>query len=251
MLALFVIVTLNPVVIVSAGERGVVLNWGAVSKDILDEGIHWRVPFMQRVVNINVQTQALSIENSQAYSKNLQVVLIHSVLNYAVNPGSAGSLYQHVGLDYAAKIVSPRLEGAVKQTIAQFTAEQLLSSRGEVQIEIENAVKAALAGEGIDVLKYTLVNEEFSDEYEQAIERKQVAEQDALAAKNKLEQVQFEANQRVTSAKAEAEAIKIQTESIARNGGEAYVQLKAIERWDGRLPTQYVPNTSLPLINIK
>lgn len=83
-----------------------------------------------------------------------------------------------------------------------------------------------------------------------AVESKQVSQQQALKAKNDLERIKLEAEQRVAQAEAEATAIKIQAEAITQQGGEDYVNLKAVEKWDGKLPTQMIPNASLPFINL-
>ena len=92
---------------------------------------------------------------------------------------------------------------------------------------------------------------DFSDSFNTAIEAKVTAEQEALQAKNVLEKKRFEAEQRVVTAKGEAEAIRIQVESISKQGGESYVQMKAIEKWDGKLPAQMIPNATVPFIELR
>ncbi len=237
--------------VVGAGERGVSLTWGAFNGNVLEPGLHWLVPVAQTVVTMDVQTAKLEITHSAAYSHDLQVVEIDSALNYNIDPASVGKVYTEIGLSYEDKVILPNLEAAIKQTIAKYTAEQILTERGLVQDEIEAAIKRAIEPTHITVTKYSLVNEAFSSDYEASIERKQIAEQDALAAKNKLDQVKYEANQRVAQAQAEAEAIKIQAEAIKAQGGAEYVQLQAIHQWDGRLPTQMIPGSTVPFINLK
>lgn len=239
--------------VVNAGERGVVLTWGAISGSALGEGLHFLMPFAQRVEKIDVTTQKLELQESQAYSKDLQVVSIHSVLNWNVDPGSANDVYRSLqggAESLESKIVVPNLEVAIKQTVAQYTAEELLAERGKIQDEIFDAIRETVKDNHAVVTHYALVNESFSDAYEQSIERKQIAEQDALTSKNKLEQVKFEAEQRVTEAEAEAKAIKIQAEAITQQGGENYVQLKAVEKWNGTLPAYMTSGSPLPFLNI-
>lgn len=249
-LVIVLVVFLNPFAIVQAGERGVVLNWGAFTGSVMEPGLHLRVPVAQRVVKINVQTKKLEVENSEAYSKDLQLVNIHSALNYSVDARRAGNLYQDIGIDYENKIVRPALEASVKEIIARYNAEELLNMRGKVQDEIEASVRARIEPQNMTVLHYSLVNEDFSDNYEAAIEQKQVAEQNALKAENDLKRVQFEADQRVAQAKAEAEAIRIQAEAITSQGGADYVMLKTIEQWNGVLPSQMISGATLPFLNI-
>jgi regulator of protease activity HflC (stomatin/prohibitin superfamily) len=226
-----VLIALWPFRVVGAGERGVVLNWGAFNGQIMEPGIHIIDPIGTEVIKMNVQTQKLEVAKSEAYTHDLQVVDIQSALNYNIDPASSGALYKTIGVNYENKVISPNLEAAVKQTIAQYTAEEMLVKRGEVQSAIENNIKTVLAPLNITVTKYALENESFSTAFEQSIEQKQIAEQDALKAKNKLQQVQFEADQTVASAKAQAEAIKISSEAIQSAGGADYVKLQWVEAW--------------------
>lgn len=249
LLVLFVL--LSTFTVIGAGERGVSLTWGAYNGEVLEPGLHWLVPVAQSVVKMDVKTAKLELSQSEAYSHDLQIVDIDSVLNYNVDPSHVGDVYKDIGLDYEDKIIRPNLEAAIKQTIAKYTAEQLLAERGLVQDEIEQAIKKGLEPAHVVVTKYALVNEAFSSDYEAAIERKQIAEQDALAAKNKLDQVKYEADQRVAQAQAEAQAIKIQADAIRAQGGAEYVQLQAIKQWDGHLPQQMIPGSTVPFINLK
>jgi len=247
------IVFFGTFIVVNAGERGVVLTWGAITGQPKGEGLHFAVPFVQTVVKVKVATQKLEVLRSEAYSKDLQVVTVHSVLNWNVDPAFVNEVYRefqggHEQLE--SKVVAPNLEVAIKQTTAKYTAEELLTNRQKVQDEIAATIKAIIEGDHAIVTHYALVDESFSDAYEASIERKQVAQQDALTAQNKLEQVKFEAEQRVAQAAAEAEAIRIQAEAITQQGGANYVQLKAVEKWNGILPTYMTADAPLPFLNI-
>ncbi len=249
-LVVFAVILLNPLVVVDAGERGVVLNWGAFQGQVMEPGLHFRIPFMQQVVKINVQTQKVEINDSEAYSHDLQVVTVQSALTYNIDPKEVGLLYAEIGPAYEEKIIDPALEASVKQVYAQYTAEELLSKRSQVQSEIEDSFKKTIEGKHIIVQHYALKDEAFSPDFESAIEQKQIAEQSALKAKNDLDRIKIESQQRVTQAQAEAEAIKIQAEAIQQQGGQEYVQLQAIDKWDGRLPTQMLSGGTVPFINV-
>jgi len=246
---LFLGALLNPLVIIGAGERGIVLNWGAFQGQVDEPGLHWRTPFAQSVVKMDVRTDKLEIEASDAYSHDLQNVKIHSVVNYNPDPKQVGAIYQQYGTAYEAKVLQPALEAAVKQVIAQYTAEEILSKRGEVQGQIETTFRASIPDSFI-VTKYSLVDEAFSDQFEAAIEAKQVAQQNAEKAENDLKKAQIDAEARVAQAKGEAEAIKIQAEAITQQGGQSYVDLQAIQKWNGQLPSQMIPGATLPFINL-
>lgn len=237
-----------PFVTIGAGERGIVLDWGAFHGQILDPGLHFRLPIAQSVVKMDVRTNSIEVAKSDAYTKDLQNVSIHSVVQYNVDPSQVGVVYQKYGTSFGS-ILNPILEASVKQVTAQYSAEEMLNKRGEVSSQIETTYRSAIPKEFI-VTKYSLVDEAFSDAYEKAIEQKQIAQQDAERATNELKKVQIEADQRVAQAKAEAEAIKIQAEAITQQGGQSYVDLQAIQKWNGVLPSQMIPGATLPFINL-
>lgn len=251
---IIVLLIINPFTTIDAGERGVVLRWGAFQGRIFQPGLHLVVPIMEQVVKMNVRTIRFSVENSEAYSKDLQVVSIESALLYQLDETEVGTIYQRIGTNVEEKVIQPSLEAAIKQVIAKYTAEEILSQRAVVQKEIEDAVRVAVAPSHVLVTQYAMVNEKFSSDFENAIERKQVAEQDAKRAENELKRVKIEAEQRVAQAEAEATAIKLQSEAA---NNEKYISLKALEvqleavrKWNGELPNSMIPGTALPFVNV-
>ncbi len=247
---LILFLVLNPVVMISAGERGVITHWGAVEDRILGEGIHWITPISRDVKKFDVKTQKDEVDVAAA-SKDLQTVSSTIALNYHLDAGNVNKLFQNIGKDYKARIIDPAIQEALKAATAQFTADELITKREQVKNVAKENLKLRLAEEYIIVDELSIVNFDFSDSFNSAIEQKVTAEQNALAAKNKLEQVKFEAEQRIEQAKAEAEAIKIQAQAITQQGGQSYVDLKAVEKWDGKLPTYMMPNSALPFLNVK
>jgi len=248
---IMIVVLFSPFVVIDASERGVVLNWGAFQGQVMEPGLHFRIPLMQEVVKINVQTQVVEIAKSETYSQNLQIVNVQSALTYNIDPKEVGLLYSEIGTSYEEKIITPSLESSIKQIYAQYTAEELLSKRSQVQDEIEQTFRKTIEGKHIIVQHYALVNESFSPDFENAIEQKQIAEQSTLKAQNDLDRIKIESEERVTQAKAEAEAIQIEAQAIQQQGGQAYVQLQAIGKWDGKLPTQMLSGGTVPFLNLK
>jgi regulator of protease activity HflC (stomatin/prohibitin superfamily) len=238
----------NSIVIVNAGQRGVLLTWGAVT-DVRQEGLSFKIPFAQSVKSIDVKTVKLEVE-ALAYSKDIQTVNSKIALNYHLLPESVGTLYKEIGKDFENRIIAPAIQEAVKAVSAKYTAQELIEKRGEVKEGIKTQLTERLLSRNMIVDEVSIINFDFSLAFEQAVEAKQVAQQDALKAQNKLEQVKFEADQRVAQAQAEAEAIKIQAEAITQQGGEDYVNLKAVEKWNGVLPIQMIPNATMPFINL-
>ena len=234
---------------VGAGERGVILNWGAVQEDVLDEGLHFKIPIYQQIKVLDVKTVKYEVQ-AEAASQDVQVIATTVALNYHLDPSNVGKLWQEIGSDYESRIIDPAVQESVKAATAQFTAQDLIVKRADLRNAIKEELSKKLDGRYIVVDALSIVNLDFSKEYNKAIEQKQVAEQNALKAENDLKRVEFEADQRVAQAKAEAEAIRIQAEAITSQGGKDYVSLKAIEAWNGELPKQMIPGSTIPFINL-
>ena len=247
-LILFLII--NPFVKIDAGERGVVLKWGAVQDEILDEGIHWIAPISKKVKKMDVKI-AKEERQSGAASKDLQNVTANIAINYQLDPLKVNKIYQDFRKDYSSRVISPAIQEFVKKTTAKYTAEELITKREEVKDDLKMNLQDNLAQYDILVKDVFITDFQFSAQFDKAIESKVTAEQDALRAKNDLERVKMEAEQRVTEAKAEAESIKIQAQAITQQGGKDYVQLQAIAKWNGILPAQMIPGATVPFINLK
>lgn len=230
---LVLVLLLSPFVIIGAGERGVVMNLGKVQDVILGEGIHWQTPIVQSVKHISVRTTNVNVETS-AYSRDTQVVDTKIVLNYHPNPASVNKLYQEIGSDYEEQVIVPKIHATFKDIIAQYTAQELLDKRPEVTEKVRVALNEELMTRYLTVDSFDVTDFSFSEEFEKAVEAKQVAVQQALKAENDLKRVEQEAKQKVEQAKADAEAIRIQAQAINSQGGADYVALQSIQKWNGK-----------------
>lgn len=232
--------------IVGAGERGVVLTWGAVSDTVLDEGFHIIIPVMQEIKIVDVKTQKEEVE-VLSYSKDIQTVFAVIALNYHVIPENVNKLWQEIGETYEFKIIDPAIQESVKAATAKFTAQELIEKRPEVKEEIKRLLVDRLREKYINVDDFSIVNFDFSDAYELAVEEKQVAQQQSLKAENDLIRIKVEAEQQIAKAQADAESIRIQAEALRQNND--LIDLKAVEKWDGKLP-YYMMGDAVPFINI-
>lgn len=232
-LAVFLFLLAWPFGTVGAGERGILLRWGAVQGKVVGEGLYVRVPIADRVVLMDVKIQKEEV-TATAASKDLQTVNSKVALNYHIEPERVADIYQGIGIDYNYRLIDPALQESVKASTAKYTAEELITKREEVRDEIKAHLVAKLNPRGIIVDDFNIVNFEFSESFNQAIELKVTAEQSALAAKNKLEQIKFEAEQQVAEAKGKAEALRIEASALQSN--PQILQLRALEKWDGKMP---------------
>ncbi len=121
-----VVLFLHPWIQIGAGQRGVVLNFGAVQDEVLDEGLHFRVPVVQKVVPVDVQVQKTESEAAAA-SMDLQDVSSKVALNYHIVPNKANSVYQTIGVSFKERIIDPAVQEVVKAVTAKYTAEELIT----------------------------------------------------------------------------------------------------------------------------
>lgn len=261
-IAIWVIFALNPTGIINPGERGVKVRLGKIT-NILDEGIYVRIPLVEKVHVINVKTRTITYDNKLrtgdeteesslfAASKDLQDVQIAVVVNYRIDPKAVGDIFSQYGLTYESDIIEPIIRETVKSIASQYTAEELVTKRLNFSDRVNSQLAERLKTRKALLERFSVTNLQFSTTFTEAIEKKATAEQEALAAKNKLAQVKYEAEQQVARATAEAESIKIQSEAIQAQGGANYVQLKAIEKWNGQLPQQFIPGQTVPFINLR
>ena len=251
--ALLLVLTLNPFVVIGAGERGVVMNFGAVQKEILNEGLHIRMPIMQKVVIMNVQVQKGEGQGDAA-SKDLQQVTTNVAINYHLDPLKVAHVYQTIGTfdQVGQRIILPAVSESVKAATAQYTAEELISKRQEVREKIRQLLLVRLAVYGVIVDDFSIVNFAFSREFSNAIESKTTAEQLKLKAERDLERIRIEADQKILQAQAEAESLRLQKENVTENLiklRQIEMQQRAIEKWDGKLPQ--VTGAATPFIDLR
>lgn len=247
---LLLIMLFGTIYTIEAGERGVLLTFGKPDLDAKGEGIHFKIPIVQSVKKMDVKTQKYEADLTAA-SADLQDVNTKIAINYRISAERVPEIYREIGLDYANKVIYPVEQEVNKAITAKFTAVELVTRRDEVRNEMKNLLTERLQPRGINVEEVSIVNFAFSPSFTAAIEAKVTAEQNALAAKNKLEQIKYEADQRVAQAQGEALAIAAQAEAIRAQGGAEYVQLQAISKWDGKLPQYNLGGGAVPFINIQ
>lgn len=245
---------------VSAGERGVKTRLGAVV-DVIDPGLYFKLPFIEGVEKMEVKTRTVNydkggdngddkatVDNLFGASKDLQDVAIGVVVNYHINPTKVDLIYsQYRSVEnYESNVIEPMIRETVKSTSAQYTAEELVTKRVEFGDKVNLILSERFGTKDAILERFSVTNFEFSKEFTKSIESKVTAVQNAEAAKNKLEQIKFEAQQTIETAKAQAESIRIQAQAITSQGGADYVKLKWIEAWKeggAKIPT-YIAGTS-------
>lgn len=250
--AIIVIITLvKPWAQVGAGERGIVLNFGAVQDKVLNEGIHFRVPIMQEIVLMDIKIHKVVTDAASA-SSDLQDVDLSVALNYHILPEKANLVYQTIGVDFKERIIDPAIQEVMKAVSALYTAEELITKRPAVSAEMQESLTKRLLMSNISVDAFSIVSFSFSKIFTDAIEAKQTAEQNALKATRDLDRIRVEAEQTIAAATAEAEALRLQKMNISPDLIELRkieANLKAIEKWNGILP-QVTGAGAVPFIGV-
>ena len=234
--------------VISAGHTGVQVTFGEVNMTPLSEGVHFVNP-LSSIKDVDVRLQKAKLDGASAGTKDLQQVHTDIVVQYRLNAAKVPHIYKEFGLNVDDKVLGPGINEAFKSITGHYTSEELITKRDEVSMAITEHLRSKMAPFNIDVSGVSLVNFGFSAEYQKAIESKVIATQNKLKAEQDLERIKVEAASRVAQAKGEAEAISIQAQAIQSNGGQNYVQLQWIDKWNGKLPDTMLGDPSKLMIN--
>lgn len=248
---LAIIILIASITTVPTGYVGVKTRFGQVQDDVIQEGLNLKAPFIEGIVKIDCRTQKYEIA-TEASSKDLQKISnLKIVVNYNVDKNNANNLYKEVGKDYQTILIEPAILESIKQGISQYTAEETITKRSEVADVIVNLLKEKLENKGVIVSALNITDLSFSEEFDTAVEQKQIVEQETQKAQYELEKAKVENEKKIENAKADAEVMRQQNEQITDN----YLRLKeieneqkAIEKWNGQLPT--TTSDAIPFLNI-
>ena len=235
--------------VISAGHTGVQVTLGEVNPLPLTEGVHFVNP-ISSIKDVDVRLQKAELKGANAGTKDLQVVHTDIVVNYRLDPLKVPHIYKEYGLNVDEKVLGPGINEAFKSVTGHYTSEELVTKRDLVSQEILQHLITKMAPFNIAVSNISLVNFGFSQAYQQAIEDKVISAQKTAKAQQDLERIKVEAASRIAQADGEAKAIAIQAAAIQSNGGENYVKLQWIEKWDGKLPSTMLGGDTKTLMNI-
>lgn len=221
--------------VVSAGHTGVVVTLGKVNDRVLQEGLHLKVPFVQTVVRIDNRIVKLEVD-TEAFSKDLQTVSTTLAINYRVDTAKSYSIYKNIGANYESVLVTPAVNEVLKAITAQYTAEESVTNRTLISEGLVKGLNEKLNGIGLYITDVNILNFEFSDAFINAIEEKQVAQQQLLKAETEKQTA-------ITNAEAQAETIRIKAEAEAKANDvirqsltPEVIEYNKVEEWNGELP---------------
>ena len=262
-LIVVIILAFSMIKTVPTGYTGILTTFGKVEPNTVSAGVHVIAPW-QKIVKLDNRTQKVSVE-TDTFSKDIQQVKVSLAVNFCIDQATAQELYKTVGVNYYESVVLPRILENVKAVVAEYSAENLVAKRGELSDEILTRLTDDAAAYGINIISISVEDIDFTDEFTDAVERKQVATQNKLAAETEQAQKTMEeqaaadravisakakAEQDVIAANAELEVTKIQAEAalyagekeaemnkrIAESLTPNLVKYYYIKQWEGVLP---------------
>lgn len=255
---LIIMIMVFPIVVIGAGQRGVVFNNASGVEDrILDEGTHFRMPFLESVKTMSVRVQKSDFKED-AGSKDLQRITMNITVNWQLNPARVNRIYQNIGdtATVVATVLTPRVQQAVKAKTSQYTAEEVQKNRDKLADEIQAVLEKDLKKYDVLVTNVAIPNLDYTAEFNAAIEQKQLAQQEAEKAKYLKQKAENEAagviakaegtaKSRVINAEAESKAQQLLQQSLTPE----LLQKMLIEKWSGNYPT-YMLGGSVPLLQL-
>lgn len=243
--------------VVDEGYIGVKYQFGKIVDSNLSAGLNFHIPFVEEIRPVDIREQIYSVQ-TDAYTSDTQTVDNLSLkLNYCYDPTQLSEIIRSTGIDNVeTKLLVPNVAKISKNEIGKVKAEDLVQSRSEVQDAIYGVLKETLAPSGIVVTAFAIENLDFDDAFEQSIQAKVIAAQDALKMQNKTVEREEEARQKVIAAQAEADSQKIKAEAeayaievvqeqLAKSPN--YIDYLKINNWNGELP-QAIGNEINPFI---
>lgn len=273
-----IILAFSMIKTVPTGYTGILTTFGKVEPNTVSAGVHVIAPW-QKIVKLDNRTQKVSVE-TDTFSKDIQQVKVSLAVNFCIDQTTAQELYKTVGVNYYESVVLPRILENVKAVVAEYSAENLVAKRGELSDEILTRLTDDAAAYGINIISISVEDIDFTDEFTDAVERKQVATQNKLAAETEQAQKTMEeqaaadravisakakAEQDVIAANAELEVTKIQAEAalyagekeaemnkrIAESLTPNLVKYYYIKQWEGVLPKTVLGENNSFMINLE
>jgi regulator of protease activity HflC (stomatin/prohibitin superfamily) len=232
--------------VVEPGEAAVLSKLGKVEQVSYQPGFTVKAPVISDVIRFDVRTRTLK-EKTACYTADMQTATIDYTITYNLKKDNVHTLYSLVGTDYEGKKIIPVLNDVIKSNIGRWQAQELVSNRDSARIDVNMALISKIDKRFFENITFQFNNIDYSDAFEKSIEEKVIAGQKAEKAENDTKRIGEEAKQKIIAAEADAKAMTIKAEALAKNKG--LTEYEAVQKWDGKLPTYMLGNT-IPMINL-
>jgi len=255
---------------VDTGEAGFFTRWGEItSREPLSDGLHFYEPIGTSLVTYNIKNMTLTAE-TDVFTKDIQSMKLTMSVTYNLEKSKIMELHAKTGKNYERILIHPAILGAAKDAIGKLEADLIISQREVTTKTIEDNLRTSLKEYGINIAFVKMLNIDYSDAFERAVEEKQVALQKSIKEQNETKRLREVANQSVVKAeadakvrilnseaeakaillKAEAEAKAIEMKNKALSSSTSLIEYTLAQQWNGKLPDQMLGNSPVPFINV-
>ncbi|KAH0530887.1 hypothetical protein TsFJ059_005462 [Trichoderma semiorbis] len=213
---------------VRGGTRAVIFDrLSGVKEDVVNEGTHFLIPWLQRSVIFDVRTKPRNIATTTG-SKDLQMVSLTLRVLHRPDVKALPKIYQNLGADYDERVLPSIGNEVLKAIVAQFDAAELITQREAVSNRIRSDLTRRAAEFNIALEDVSITHMTFGREFTKAVEQKQIAQQDAERARFIVEKAEQERQASVIRAEGEAESAETISKAISKSG-DGLVQIRKIE----------------------
>lgn len=241
-IAVVALIALSSVATIPTGHTGVVTTFGSVEDYTFDSGVHFKLPW-QKVVLMDNRIQKQTV-NLSCFSSDIQEVSMTYTVNYQINKANAQDIYKTIGTDYYNTVIIPCITESTKVITAKYSAEDLVSERTNLASAIEEELTSKLELFNVELVSTSIEDMDFTDAFTNAVEEKQVAQQNKLRAETEAERAKIEAEAEAAvkriEAQAEADAKLIQAEAeaeanrkVAESLTDEILRNKMLDTWNG------------------
>ena len=229
---LLVVIGLNSFVIINPGEAGVISILGKAREGSLLEGIHIKPPLISKVDVYDVTVQKFEVP-AQSSTKDLQDLKASFAINFRIDPSRVVEIRRTQGTlrNLVSKVIAPQTQESFKIAAALRTIEESITKRDELKQDFDRALEERLEKYSVVVLDTSIIDLNFSKEFAQAVEDKQIAEQRAQRAVYVAQEAEQEAFAEINRAQGQAEAQRLLAETLKEQGGQLVLRKEAIEAW--------------------
>jgi prohibitin 2 len=233
--------------IVDTGQRGIETRFGKVVGESKPEGIYFYNPITSTMVEMDTRVQRKDGE-TDTYTRDVQQAGIKYTLNYRLQQNAAHLMYRDVGRDWDDKLVPQVVLGTLKEVVGKWDAVDLIANRDKAGATAFEAIRRNLGERNVEVSRFEITDISYTNEFEQSVEQKVIAQQKAIEEQNRTKQIEEQARQKVLSAEAEAKSIQIRAQALERNA--KLVEWEAVQKWNGVLPQYMLGSGATPFINL-
>ena len=236
---------------VRTGEAGMKVCFGEITSiKPLEEGLYFYWPWMS-LVTYDCRNRKIEVEQ-ETFTKDVQYSKVKLAVTYSLDKSKVIELHKNTGPQYAAIVLEPAIVGSLKDIFGNWEADQIMANRPKIIESIDKELSPCAASYGILIKQIQLINIDFSDDFEKAVESKQIAVQRATEARNRTQQIEEESKQKLITAKAEAEAMEIKAKALEKN--KSVLLIDFINKWNGKMPDylSLTPNNGIvPTLDVK